>query len=265
MATHSLSPTYESHASMILKESVQRPFDLIADVLKPVWFRAIKDERYNIRRRLNDRAKLHEKHKPDRCRIQREWIKRYKENEDLQFAILQRINCLARIRNRDSRQPENPFQHTPGPSNPKRQVSLLEEHFYRCQKAWKALTCDKPSGPITDEFEFLQHHRNDDGQTLAWEEDKIMCASLGGCCGRSCRCCERPLRLYLMPDGGEKAMVGFYGHCTAECGCCMRHRGFYRPDSRIKALDPELASKIADYYNSSLVEGDGDEPDTVLE
>ncbi|PYI02075.1 hypothetical protein BO78DRAFT_293997, partial [Aspergillus sclerotiicarbonarius CBS 121057] len=242
-----------SHASIVLKGTVQGPFDLIAYVLKPAWFWVIKDERCNIRHRLKDRAKLYEKYKPDKSRIQRGWVKDYKENEDLQFAILQRIDCLARVGNRKSQQPENPFQHIPGPSSPKRQVSLLEEHFYRCQQKWKALTFVKPSGPITDEFEFLQHHRNDDGQTLAWEEHKIMCASLGGCCGRMCRCCERPLRYYLMPDGGDNAMVGFYGHCTAECGCCMRHRRFYRPDSRIKALDPELASEIAGYYNSSLV------------
>ncbi|OJZ89090.1 hypothetical protein ASPFODRAFT_30054 [Aspergillus luchuensis CBS 106.47] len=254
MTTHKLSPTHESHVSLILKESIHRPFDLMSEILRPIWLRVLKDERYNLRRRLYDRARLYEKHRPSKCNIQKDWIKRYKENEELEFALLQRINCLERVRYRHSSiEPENPFQHVPGPSDPKRQVSLAEEHYYRCQKAWKALTLDKPSGPIIDEFDFLQHHRNEEGQTLAWEEDKLMCASLGGCCGRRCRCCERPLRHYLLPEGDQKEMIGFHGHCTAECGCCMRYRGFYRPDSRLKALDPELASKIAGYFRSSYV------------
>ncbi|PYH89842.1 hypothetical protein BO71DRAFT_305915, partial [Aspergillus ellipticus CBS 707.79] len=207
------------------------------------------------RSRLRQKARIQERHMPGRIRTQKGWIKRYKENEDLEFALLQRVNCLERIRRlQNDKQPESSPRHTPGPSDPKRQISLAEEHYFRCQRASKALEYDKPPGPLTDEFDFLRHHRNSDEQTLEWEEDKIACALLGGCCGRRCRCCERPLRCYLMPEGGKrKGMVGIYGHCTAECGCCMRNRGFYRPDPRLKALDPELASKIAHYYECQYV------------
>lgn len=43
------------------------------------------------------------------------------------------------------------------------------------------------------------------------------CARRGGCCGRSCGCCERP-----RSETREKC----FGHCTTSCGCCQSFRGF---------------------------------------
>ncbi|KAE8362326.1 hypothetical protein BDV27DRAFT_131705 [Aspergillus caelatus] len=43
------------------------------------------------------------------------------------------------------------------------------------------------------------------------------CAGRGGCCGRSCGCCERAR------DTEKRIRLG---HCTIECGCCRRARGF---------------------------------------
>lgn len=43
------------------------------------------------------------------------------------------------------------------------------------------------------------------------------CAEQGGCCGRSCRCCEKRQK----KPGRELGV----GHCTIECGCCATNRG----------------------------------------
>ncbi|PWY92777.1 hypothetical protein BO70DRAFT_392161 [Aspergillus heteromorphus CBS 117.55] len=250
--------------STVVSDYFDRPCKKITKVFHSSQFMKVGDDTASydrIKTRLRHKASLQERHMPDKINIQKDWIRRHKENEELEFALLQRITCLERVkRQKEEEQPASSLIHTPGPSNPKRQVTLAEEHYFRCQRASRALDYDKPSGSLTDEFDFLRHHRNSDGQTLAWEEDRIACALLGGCCGRRCRCCERPLRCYIMPDSGEgKEMVGFHGHCTAECGCCMRHRGFYRPDSRLKALDPELATKIAVFNKSHYVEEDSAE------
>ena len=42
------------------------------------------------------------------------------------------------------------------------------------------------------------------------------CIERGGCCGKSCRCCERRYR----PENGRRGI----GHCTVLCGCCGSHR-----------------------------------------
>lgn len=47
------------------------------------------------------------------------------------------------------------------------------------------------------------------------------CVRKGGCCGRSCKCCEQSRSM----DRGFR-----YGHCTAECGCCIDYHGFQRQD-----------------------------------
>lgn len=55
---------------------------------------------------------------------------------------------------------------------------------------------------------------------------RAFCAQRGGCCarGRDCGCCEKYLRSH---DLGVWAQ----GHCTMACGCCVKHRGFYRFDA----------------------------------
>ncbi|CRL25016.1 unnamed protein product [Penicillium camemberti] len=57
------------------------------------------------------------------------------------------------------------------------------------------------------------------------------CANRGGCCGRQCKCCERP------PD--SRRMKG-WGHCTVECACCYRQRGFELQDTDRRLFQPEF-------------------------
>lgn len=71
-------------------------------------------------------------------------------------------------------------------------------------------------------------------QPYAWVQARNQCAYNGGCCGRECQCCKKPLRAVTTHGmsiiGSRKKESGIYGHCTAECGCCIRYKGFYKPD-----------------------------------
>lgn len=57
-----------------------------------------------------------------------------------------------------------------------------------------------------------------------WETGQHDCAIRSGCCARVCGCCERPRK------GNKGQHHSFnrvnYTHCTVECGCCIRWRGF---------------------------------------
>jgi hypothetical protein len=58
------------------------------------------------------------------------------------------------------------------------------------------------------------------------------CARRGGCCGRSCKCCgEKP------PVQGR---LRGWGHCTTECGCCNRIRGFDLKKEDKKLFQPDF-------------------------
>lgn len=66
-----------------------------------------------------------------------------------------------------------------------------------------------------------------------WLKERNQCSDSGGCCGRECGCCEKPLKVifaYVLPMLGLRRKKEVYGHCTAECGCCIRYKGSYKPD-----------------------------------
>lgn len=47
------------------------------------------------------------------------------------------------------------------------------------------------------------------------------CAGQGGCCGRTCGCCERPWKI----DGLRIEGMQDRGHCTSACSCCLNSHG----------------------------------------
>jgi hypothetical protein len=69
-----------------------------------------------------------------------------------------------------------------------------------------------------------------------WVKQRNACAQSGGCCGRECGCCEEPLALIRIVSRRipRKNNVSLYGHCTAECGYCIKHNGVYVPHSLFK-------------------------------
>lgn len=63
-----------------------------------------------------------------------------------------------------------------------------------------------------------------------WEVQRKSCKSRGGCCERDCGCCKKK-RLTL--SGKEGTEPDNRSHCTPECACCIRYRGFYKPNPKI--------------------------------
>ncbi|KAJ5248889.1 hypothetical protein N7468_000340 [Penicillium chermesinum] len=59
------------------------------------------------------------------------------------------------------------------------------------------------------------------------------CASRGGCCGRACKCCEKP----------SATRSRARGHCTKECGCCIEFRGFELKKDQQKLCQPAFNLK----------------------
>jgi hypothetical protein len=82
---------------------------------------------------------------------------------------------------------------------------------------------------IPEAWDFYKHFFSDE------YEDRfrhLKCCTIGGCCGRQCRCCDKPRRTaageafrYWSLRGGSKDV---YAHCTEECACCRRYWGFSR-------------------------------------
>lgn len=98
-----------------------------------------------------------------------------------------------------------------------REYRELSDEKYRNQKVYK----------LRDElakeaFDALKHTAI--GRAIHYSRGKprwhlspwlrLRCAEAGGCCGRSCQCCQR------LQDTKKWA-----GHCTPACGCCMEHQG----------------------------------------
>jgi hypothetical protein len=75
------------------------------------------------------------------------------------------------------------------------------------------------------------------------------CAGKGGCCGRDCGCCiNRPADLDTRKLG--------VGHCTVECGCCNKARGFELTEDEKKAYDKRFnfsrENPLGHYERASL-------------
>lgn len=107
----------------------------------------------------------------------------------------------------------------------------IREQYWLHRQELDKIESEKPrGGAAMARWDLLQCSHNLQGKTLAWEDGKKACAARGGCCGRGCGCCSKPLTEYTMPGSlfGKKSRI--YGHCTVECPCCIRARGFYKPD-----------------------------------
>lgn len=67
-------------------------------------------------------------------------------------------------------------------------------------------------------------------KTYFWLQKRSLCAATGGCCGRECGCCEKPLDSLGSVSflGSNKREIGLNAHCTAECGCCIKRNGGYQ-------------------------------------
>jgi hypothetical protein len=101
------------------------------------------------------------------------------------------------------------------------ELKEFDQKYWLHTRAWYKLMCEKPKGPSIREWDASSRM-----EAMLSTEIRYFCTANGGCCGRECGCCERPLKTHR-----EKNR---YGHCTMECGCCIRNRGFYRVDPCIE-------------------------------
>lgn len=64
------------------------------------------------------------------------------------------------------------------------------------------------------------------------------CARRGGCCSRSCGCCQKRHEIATRSKG--------LGHCTPSCGCCSSERGFEYSAEERRSFVEDLESQLYD-------------------
>lgn len=166
----------------------------------------------------------------DYFKIQKDWVQPFLLEEQRGFAILQRLDRLI-----EQQLPKQ--QHTESDDSVKEKLTILRGEYWKHQLDLALLDAVKliNSPPVKEQM-VLREFRDQLGRSFAWVQGQEGCAARGGCCGRGCGCCNKPLGLFLLPakeQDPEKKETVVFGHCTVECRCCIEYRGCYVPDSRL--------------------------------
>ncbi|KAL4990606.1 hypothetical protein BDW68DRAFT_174838 [Aspergillus falconensis] len=189
--------------------------------------------------RLNGRGAHWSDHGYPSINAQREWISDHLELESRGVAILQRIRRLDSVTTITN---ENHDNITSGGEEKKglttKEKETLYNAYYDNNRLIRHHWATKPPGNTVTAFELdSKNFEPGTGRRAQWFNERVLCAERGGCCGRACGCCEKPLSKYIVhvieSGQGKGTAVPVYGHCTAECGCCTGKRGAYVPDKRI--------------------------------
>lgn len=99
------------------------------------------------------------------------------------------------------------------------EMSSIRPRFWQAVQEGNALARHSSKGAWMRERELMTKDES-------WQLWARFCKSRGGCCDHACQCCKKPRRGLAGQKGRihpDKTM-----HCTAECGCCIRMRGFYK-------------------------------------
>ncbi|KAL4902934.1 hypothetical protein BDW74DRAFT_54706 [Aspergillus multicolor] len=105
----------------------------------------------------------------------------------------------------------------------------LQGDMFRRWQAWQGLNEDA----VIKLLNRNETSADKEGRTREWYKKTELCSRSGGCCGRTCGCCDKPLDQFYARSGNCKELVHVYGHCTAECACCIKEHGIYKPDKRL--------------------------------
>lgn len=90
------------------------------------------------------------------------------------------------------------------------ELQKVDGEWWFHKRAKGKLNFEKPKGAWIRRYDTAGHsHMNE------WR--KSYCKSRGGCCNYDCGCCEKPLNNPRSPK---------QYHCSEECPCCIRRRGF---------------------------------------
>ncbi|KAJ5837007.1 hypothetical protein N7447_003033 [Penicillium robsamsonii] len=96
----------------------------------------------------------------------------------------------------------------------KQELIDAQREYGRIEHEWLVIRNSFSSTSLQRAFELWRG-------TPRWYMHRVLredCAERGGCCGRGCECC-----LSRKLDLTRKRAAG---HCTVECGCCQKARGY---------------------------------------
>lgn len=94
------------------------------------------------------------------------------------------------------------------------ELDELNQQYWLLERDWWAKRSSFPEGPGTRGLNLWRSHPR-------WYMHRVLvddCAGRGGCCSRGCGCCSSR---EIVP--ARRLGVG---HCTVECECCIKSRGF---------------------------------------
>lgn len=103
----------------------------------------------------------------------------------------------------------------------------LDHEYDRLERTYETIVDGCPTGPIKSGYLWI---RSQSDWYLRSEWLRQDCINRGGCCGRSCGCCEVP------PDPRRRKG---WGHCTAKCACCKSVRDFQANERDKRLLQPK--------------------------
>lgn len=111
----------------------------------------------------------------------------------------------------------------------------LSKEYWWLERKWWWCRGNFTSGPLTRAFELWRSHPR-------WYMHPVLredCTNKGGCCGRGCGCC---VNRAISPA----RQLG-HGHCTVECACCRKARGF--------DFDTNQKKRVEEWFDYSPVGG----------
>jgi hypothetical protein len=104
----------------------------------------------------------------------------------------------------------------------------LDRDYRNLEQSYVAVIAKCPEGSMKSAY--LSFRRQPQWHMMSqWLRQD--CANRGGCCGRACQCCEN------LPD--PRRVKGL-GHCTEQCGCCHRARGFSVTEEDRERMNPHF-------------------------
>jgi hypothetical protein len=218
-----------------------------------------KQDKARQKRRLKIARQRDDQHKKEI-----EWLESYKEYERTGIAILQRGIRLQEGRKFLFGSPANkglagdtpPYGFTELLKDLDKQIGLFRGQYWAGQQELGIIWSRKALGTRTEDWEIDRKQIVRQDKSFGWAKQSRICAFSDGCCARGCGCCERPLRTYPKPMGAggeQKEEVIIYGHCTAECLCCIRYRGAYTSDPSIKTGDDHCSTEDLPQYGDAEI------------
>jgi hypothetical protein len=170
---------------------------------------------------------------------QNQWCKDYSMERWRGIANLQRQRRLQQIQSelqhstRDDKGSEEPPKYSDANTAAQLDEELRQLHLKYSQhlRYLDKLSHNRVQGCFSEGYLTLYHHWDENNRSYGWRSYRTRCADKGGCCSRSCGCCEKPLRVSIRPnsENDEKETVRTHGHCTSECPCCNQYWGSYGP------------------------------------